>query len=216
MSVNQEFKVDRDQKNEVIRAQVRVSNATHHFTLDKGMANWRAFSEIRFFENNKQYLLLRFTMSVPAEVATMTAEGTGKRLEMVFDFSKYDATHNVFLSGSVDGQSITGTFDPRTNKLSGHKTSIDVWLPGETKQRLKVFSPVFNEMKAHYDAERKPYEETINRVIHNSRWASVGRAACWGFAGVGAAAACAGTFGLGCVAGAFGFGAAASVCNDQY
>jgi hypothetical protein len=213
----EEFNVVRDHKQEIVKAEKRQpSGGLQRLTVEKGIFNWMAFARTRFETADKTYLTVQAAMSVPSESTNLLARAEDKQLKLAFDFSRYDETHKVFVSGTFNTKPVAGALDPRTGNYDGDRFSIDALLSPGIKQKLEVFSPVFDEMKARYDAERKQHERVINQIIHNSMWGSAGRAACWGFAGLGAAAACAGTFGAGCAIGAFAFAAAASVCNDQY
>jgi len=216
MTPDGSFKTVLDKNGLYAHVEKDVAGVVHQFVHKKGIADRKAFSEAKFIEKDRDYLTLRCAISVQEEIAILDIKDDSEISKVILDFSKYDKTHNIFISGKVRGRTISAVLDPRTNSYTGDTIALDKILKKGTLQKLATFSPIFQDAKLKFDAMRKPHEDVINRTINNSRWKSVGRAACWGFAGLGAAAACAAGFGVGCAAGAFVFGAAASVCNDQF
>jgi hypothetical protein len=215
MPLDPQFKVTRSQKGIIEHAEALIAGVTHALICKTGIANWRAFSATEFHEDRICYLRVRCTMSVPQEVLSLSTDDNGKKSELHFDFSRYNATHDVFVTGSNDGAKVSGVFDPRTNKWSGDNVSMEALLTRTTVARLEKMIPVFEEAKKTFDGLRKPFEPVIQQTIHNSFWGSVGRAACWGTGGVCTAVVCAGTIGAACLCGAFCVGALASECSDH-
>jgi hypothetical protein len=216
MALNDDFRIVLDEHGLFSRAETEVAGVVHQIIQKKGMANWKAFSETKFLEKGEQYLTLHCSMSVPQEIAILDIRDNSKESKIILDFSKYDGAHKIFVSGNVRKREISGVLDPSVNSYTGDTIALDTILEQSTLRRLSTFLPIFQDAKLKFDEIRKPYEDIINRTIHNSAWGSAGRAACWGFAGLAVAACCAGGFGVGCAAGAFAFGVAASVCSDQY
>lgn len=215
MPLKPHFQVTRSQIGIVERAEATIAGVAHEMLVKTGIANWRAYATAEFLENRACYLRLRCSMSVPEELATLSVDDGGKKSELLFDFSRYDTTHNVFVTGSSAGTKFSAVLDPRTNAHSGDDIAMERLLEQKTLARVQSMVPLFDDAKKIFDALRKPHEPTIQRTIHNSMWGSAGRAACWGFGALGGAAVCAGTFGAGCAAGVFIFAAAASACSDQ-
>lgn len=216
MSVDQDFTIARDLKNEVVRAERVLGTDRHQMEVVKGISNWKAYARMAVDVDGERRAVFRASLSVPAESAALIVQAGNSKIDLTFDFSRYDGTQQVFVSGRVNSARVAGTFDPRTGRYGGDELDLDATLSDSVRRELKILSPVFAEMRLHYDLQRQPHEPTIEQMVQYSMGGSVGRAACWGFAGLGAAAACAGTFGFGCAGAAFVFAAAASVCSDQY
>jgi hypothetical protein len=132
------------------------------------------------------------------------------------DFSRYDSTHAVHLIATVEGRKRESIFDPRLGHRSGDPITVEEFLLPTTVRRLRVWQPLFRESERLFSEYWAQHEQAIYDIIYQSIWKKAGRAACWGFGGVGAAAVCAGGFGVGCALGAFIFGAAASVCSETF
>jgi hypothetical protein len=127
------------------------------------------------------------------------------------------------VTGSVDGQQLSGTFDSLTHNCTAN-IQLDHWLPADLVQRFGPASPLLQEENARLATKARAAIVTAardNRVeagnIHNDMWQNViGRGAAWGFAAMGGAAVCLATGGLGCVLGAFAFGMGGSIAADQW
>jgi len=220
-----EFAVERAETGEIVGAKgVTIDGSALHFTLEKGVVEEKrsareargkksTFATLSCYQDGSNYLTLTASVSVELEQASFRAEGEGVQMQWTMDFSEYDSTHKASVSGRINSEEVSGTFDPRTNKATV-ALGLDYWLPEDSVRRLAYFTPTFEEVRAFYQAQGKPFEEIVNRTIQHSIWGTLGRAACWGIAGAGAAMACGATAGAGCVVAAGLWGAAASICSD--
>lgn len=95
---------------------------------------------------------------------------------------------------------------------------MDAWLSAEQVAVLEGFRAAFAELQRGFQEDSAPYRDIIEHTIFNSRWRTIGRAGCWGLAGMAGSAAGLGLTPLigpiGAIVGAGVFGSAASVCND--
>lgn len=134
-------------------------------------------------------------------------------IDWVVDASSYEENHLAVISGEAGGAPLAGVLDPRTG-ASTVQVTLEDWLDSTAVAQLSHFGPVFQEMVIRGTAERAEFDELIRQTIHNSRWGTIGRAACWGLGGLGVAVCSTATAGVGFLAASAAFAAASSVCSD--
>jgi hypothetical protein len=148
------------------------------------------------------------------EIFVGDPQASNTRVSWVADFTAYEENHLVLISGEVNGFGLAGVMDPRSGASSVQLTLED-WIEPAAIARLRRFAPIFREMDLGAREERAEFEDLISHTIDNSRWSTIGRAACCGLGGVAAGVCCIATHGIGCLV-AYGlFGAAGSVCSEK-
>lgn len=153
---------------------------------------------------------LSVVAALTATEITLKASGAGLDYELVLDMSDQSSTKKP-VRVAVAGNVTSGVFDTDTFQVTIN-TSLDHWLPDAVSRDLQPF-------RAHLSSEAHRLNDIGHNTLANAaaiRSGTVGRAACWGFAGMGGAAACVLTAGIGCVLAGLGFGVAASICSDQW
>jgi len=148
------------------------------------------------------------------ELASFEIAAGESRVSWMADFSAYEERHLVPISGEVNGLELAGVMDPRSGASSVQLTLED-WIEPSAVTQLRRFAPIFREMDLDAREERADFEDTISHTIHNSRWSTIGRAACWGLGGMAAGVCCIAAPGIGCVVALGLFGGASSICSDK-
>jgi len=148
------------------------------------------------------------------ERATCEFTSGPSRVSWAADLSGYEESHLALITGEVNGYGIAGVMDLRSGG-SSVRLRLEDWLEPAAIARLLRFAPAFREMDLNAREEGAEFEDLIRHTIHNSRWRTIGRAACWGLGGVGAGACCLAAPGIGCLVALGLFGIASSICSDE-
>ncbi len=210
--------LQKDDNGEIISAEtLTANNRKLNFAMNKRIDDKQKISlcTADFFQGENKYFSMAASISIREEKVTFEANGRELQMYFAIDFTDYDSTHKGIITGKINGDEFRGTYDPRKNKCTVN-VALDNWLPDEVRRNLDYFAPVFKKMQSSHKDKSKRFQKKIDDTIHHSIWGTIGRAACWGFAGMGAAASCVATAGIGCPVAAGLFGAAASVCSDGY
>jgi hypothetical protein len=147
------------------------------------------------------------------ELASFEIVAGESRVSWMTDFTAYDENHLVLVSGEVNGFGLAGVMDPRSGASSVQLTLED-WIEPAALARLHRFAPIFREMDLGAREKRAEFEDLISHTIHNSRWGTIGRAACWGLGAIAAGVSCMAVPGIGCVVALGLFAGASSVASD--
>jgi hypothetical protein len=132
------------------------------------------------------------------ERATCEFTAGQSRVSWAADLSGYEEGHLALITGEVNGFGIAGVMDLRSG-ASSVRLRLEDWLEPAAVARLLRFAPAFREMDLNAREEGAEFEDLIRHTIYNSRWRTIGRAACWGLGGVGAGACCLAAPGIGCL-----------------
>lgn len=179
-------------------------------TNDAGAAECRA--EIR----GQRESLVNAVASIDplAEKAACEIEAGQSRVSWAADLSDYEESHLALITGEINGFGIAGVIDLRSG-ASSIRLRLEDWLEPAAVAQLSRFAPVFREMDLGAREEGAEFEDAIRHTIYNSRWRTIGRAACWGLGGAGAGACCLAVPGIGCLVALGLFGFASSICSDE-
>jgi hypothetical protein len=170
---------------------------------------------LTFLEGAQALLTITVRINQGRQQTQFRAVGAGVNVDYRLDWVAVETTRRVGVSGMANGQALRGvlTLDGGDSTVN---LALEQWLPDELEAKLAVFLPSLEAGVAYYRQQGLP-DFSPDGVSARAWYNWVGRAACWGAAGLVTAASCVGSapsLGLGCAAGAIAAGAGASVCSD--
>jgi hypothetical protein len=203
------------------------------FVAGKGPANNDYhFARGDVFVGSARILTLTARIYLYRQSVALHIQDFWRHCDYLVDVSNYARNHLGKVSGSIDGRSFRGDFDPRSStehlewlakprrgtKRPERKLTLRVidLMSNQVVRAIDPLGEVCQILEARRVEQLKPHLALYNRVLVSSHWLEdMAQHACWGFGGIGAAMSCAPQpfAPLTCSIGAGAFGTAASVCS---